>query len=127
VSWISQRDRSTNIVVRRRRSLAKKRRIVELTLQPGASVALVGREHGVNANQVFKWRRNFERGELSKPVVASAGLLPVTVSAACEMEMRSSGVEETFRGPDGKYPINKRQSVGSNSRTSWRRVSLSNT
>ena len=34
----------------------------------GASVALVARAHGVNANQVFKWRREFERGELSEPV-----------------------------------------------------------
>ena len=46
--------------VRRWRSVAEKRRIVELTLVPGASVALVARAHGVNANQVFKWRREFE-------------------------------------------------------------------
>jgi hypothetical protein len=38
--------------VRRWRSVAEKRRIVELTLVPGASVALVARAHGVNANQV---------------------------------------------------------------------------
>jgi transposase-like protein len=63
--------------VRRRRSAAEKRRIVELTLVPGASVALVARAHGVNANQVVKWRRDFERGELSEPVSASASLLPV--------------------------------------------------
>ncbi|SPE18057.1 transposase (fragment) [Candidatus Sulfotelmatomonas gaucii] len=37
---------------------------MELTFQPSASVALVARAHGVNANQVFKWRRAFERGEL---------------------------------------------------------------
>src|SRR5271156_26005 len=80
--------------VRRRRSVAEKRRVVELPLQPGASVALVARAHGVNANQVFKWRRAFERGELSEAGVASAGLLPVTVSAACEMEMQTSGVQQ---------------------------------
>ncbi len=32
--------------------MAEKRRIVEETLQPGASVAQVARAHGVNANQV---------------------------------------------------------------------------
>ena len=79
--------------VRRWRSVAEKRRIVELTLQPGASVALVARAHGVNANQVFKWRRAFERGELSEPGVASTGLLPVTVSG-CETATGSSGVYE---------------------------------
>jgi len=40
-------------------------------------VAEVARAHGVNANQVFTWRRAFERGELSEPSVA---LIPVTVS-----------------------------------------------
>src|ERR1700677_3961352 len=80
--------------VRRRRSAAEKRRIVELTLEPGASEALVARTHGVNANQVFKWRRAFERGELSEPGAASTGLLPVTVSAACETAMRAFGVHE---------------------------------
>src|ERR1700735_4723917 len=64
--------------VRRWRSVAEKRRIVELTLVPGASVALVARAHGVNANQVFKWRREFERGELSEPCAA---LIPVTVAS----------------------------------------------
>jgi transposase len=37
---------------------------VELTFQPGASVAQVAQVNGVNATQVFKWRRAFERGEL---------------------------------------------------------------
>ena len=43
-------------------SVSERRRIVELTLEPGASVALVARANGVNANQVFKWRRAFETG-----------------------------------------------------------------
>ena len=73
---------------RRRHALSEKRRIVELTLQPGASVALVARANGVNANQVFGWRRAFERGELVEPVSGSTALLPVTVSAACESPMR---------------------------------------
>jgi hypothetical protein len=36
---------------------AGKRRIVELTLQPGMSVALVAQAEGVNSHQVFQWRR----------------------------------------------------------------------
>ena len=54
--------------VRRWRSVSEKLQIVQLTLKPGASVAQVARAHGVNANQVFKWRRAFERGELSESV-----------------------------------------------------------
>ena len=47
---------------RRRRSLEEKRRIVEQTLEPEASVARVARAHGVNANQVFHWRRQYRQG-----------------------------------------------------------------
>jgi transposase-like protein len=53
--------------VRHWRSISEKRQIVQLTLEPGARVAEVARAHGVNANQVFTWRRAFERGELSEP------------------------------------------------------------
>jgi transposase len=62
--------------VRRWRSVSEKLEIVRLTLKPGASVAEVARAHSVNANQVFKWRRAFERGELVEPCSA---LVPVTV------------------------------------------------
>lgn len=63
--------------VRRWRSVSEKLKIVRESLQPGVSVAKVARAHGVNANQVFTWRRAFERGELSESSVA---LIPVTVS-----------------------------------------------
>jgi len=69
---------------RRFRTVSEKRRIAELTLESGASVALVARAHGVNANQVFKWRRALKRGELNEPAAASTALLPVIVSAPCE-------------------------------------------
>ena len=36
---------------------------MELTFEPGASVSQIAQAHGVNTNQVFKWRRAFERGE----------------------------------------------------------------
>src|SRR5664279_5483904 len=70
--------------VRRWRTVSEKRRIAELTFEPGASVALVARAHGVNANQVFKWRRALKRGELVEPSAASTALFPVTLSGSCE-------------------------------------------
>jgi transposase len=73
--------------------VAEKRRIVELTLEPGASVALVARANGVNANQVFKWRRALEMGELTDPAAASTALLPVTLSASA-IEMREASAKE---------------------------------
>ena len=67
---------------RRRYSIAEKRRIVEESFQPKTSVARVARAHGINANQVFSWRRLYQRGRLGEAVqaVQNAELLPVTVA-----------------------------------------------
>ena len=46
------------------RTVAEKRRIVELTLAPGMSVARVAQAEGVNSHQVFQWRRAFRAGGL---------------------------------------------------------------
>jgi transposase-like protein len=62
---------------RRRHALAEKRRIVELTLEPGSSVAQVAQANRVNANRVFKWRRAFERGELVESASGSTALVPI--------------------------------------------------
>jgi transposase len=66
---------------RQRRSVAEKRRIVEETLVEGASVARVARAHGVNANQVFYWRKLYGAGRLGRSAGAIK-LLPVTVEAS---------------------------------------------
>src|SRR5258708_14693037 len=63
---------------RRRRSLEEKRRIVEETLEAGASVARVARRHGVNANEVFYGRKKYGEGRLGKN--QSSKLLAVTLS-----------------------------------------------
>lgn len=65
----------------KRHSLESKRRIVEQTLVPGASVARIAREHGINANQVFNWRKLYREGLLGAEGKAAAKLLPVTVVA----------------------------------------------
>ena len=66
---------------RLRRTREEKRRIVEATLVPGASIARVAREHGVNANQVFQWRHEYRKGALGVRQQAQNKLLPVTVTA----------------------------------------------
>jgi transposase len=83
--------------IRRSWPVADKRRIVELTLAPGASVARVARAHGVNANQVFVWRRAFERGELVESAALATALLPVTVSVPDEASVEESGQSEPPR------------------------------
>ena len=64
------------------RTVAEKRRIVELTLQPGTSVAKVAQAEGVNSHQVFDWRRAYLKGKLEPKGQRSAALLPVVLSPA---------------------------------------------
>lgn len=76
-------------ITRRRRSVEEKRRIVEETLEAGASVARVARRHAVNANQVFYWRKKYREGRLGKN--QSSKLLPVTLSDISESTSRRAG------------------------------------
>jgi transposase len=68
----------------------EKRPIVEQTLEAGASVARVAREHGVNANQVFAWRRQYQQGRLKRGTSETLGLLPVRVVEAATGEAAGS-------------------------------------
>jgi transposase len=63
------------------RAAEEKRRIVEATLVPGASIARVARENGVNANQVFQWRYEHRKGVGWAASQPRTELLPVTVTA----------------------------------------------
>jgi transposase len=71
---IADKSESLGAAPRQRRSIAEKRRIVEETLVEGASVA-----RGINANQVFGWRRLYRAGRLGERRPAMK-LLPVRVS-----------------------------------------------
>jgi transposase len=78
VTEIATRASSTRSTAKRQqRTVEEKRRIVEETLIEGASVARVARAHGVNANQVFGWRRLYLAGQLGGS--GAIKLLPVQV------------------------------------------------
>ena len=70
---------------RRRHSDALKRELVERSLAPGASVAAIALEAGVNANLLFNWRRLHLQAEVpAAGATAAPVLLPVTVVAAVD-------------------------------------------
>jgi len=79
---------------RRRRSWSvdEKRRMVEESLEPGASVSVVARRYDINANLLFSWRRLYQDGLLT----AETALVPVQIDqppvavAAPMLERRSS-------------------------------------
>jgi transposase len=71
--------------------------LVEPTLQPGASVARIAREHGVNANQVFSWRKLYREGLIGASPDASAAVLPVTTIMAPASQDRDSSCSSSPR------------------------------
>nr|CUV47585.1 IS2 insertion element repressor InsA; KpLE2 phage-like element [Ralstonia solanacearum] len=72
---------------RRRRTAHEKVAIVQETLVPGASVSAVARRHGVNANQVFGWRKQYQEGSLTA-VKAGESVVPASELAAAVKEIR---------------------------------------
>jgi|SRR6185369_8384653 len=50
---------------RRRWSSDEKLAMVRESLEPGKSVSMVARQHGVNPNQLFHWRKLYQNGSLS--------------------------------------------------------------
>ena len=75
------------VVKRKYRSKEERRRIAEETLAIGASVAVIARAHGVNANQVFQWRKLYHEGRLG-PATASTQLVPVRVAGVVSESVR---------------------------------------
>ncbi|HBQ4337959.1 TPA: transposase, partial [Escherichia coli] len=47
---------------RRRRTTQEKIAIVQQSFEPGMTVSLVARQHGVAASQLFLWRKQYQEG-----------------------------------------------------------------
>ena len=72
-------DTSAQGMKRRRYRTEEKERIVIETLEPGASVSRVAQRYALNANVVFRWRREYREGRF-KNGAGVTHLLPVNVS-----------------------------------------------
>ena len=92
--WMADVEVSGGLVAgpRRRRSAVERRRIVEETLEAGASVARVALKYGVNANQVFQWRRLHRDGKLGTVAEQALKLLPVNITE--EPELHKPGLRK---------------------------------
>ena len=77
----------TSVQRRRRWSTEEKVRIVEETYLPGSSVSIVGRRHGISANQLFTWRRLMAQGAFT---AAGAGeeVVPASEYRAAQQQIR---------------------------------------
>ncbi|OWY74858.1 transposase [Pantoea sp. AMG 501] len=86
----------TNLPVKKRRPdwpLEFKIRMAELSLLPGACVAELARQHGVNDNLVFNWR-NLHRQGLLDPATR-AGMIPVMVEPFPVPVRQNSGTPDS--------------------------------
>lgn len=72
---------------RRRWTAAEKVGMVRETLEPGVSVSLVARRHGVNPNQLFHWRKLYQTGSLMS-VAAGEPVVPASELAAATRKIR---------------------------------------
>lgn len=71
-------------VTRRRHSAELKSRILEACDQPGASVARIAMEHGINANVVHKWRQRASGRQVTRSVARAPEFVPVSVLSPVE-------------------------------------------
>ena len=63
----------------RHHPLEFKRAVVEQSLKADMSAARVAREHGINANQVFTWRKAYREGRLDRTVFLPVSVKPLSV------------------------------------------------
>jgi transposase len=56
-----------------------KQRLAKAACEPGVSVSKLAQQHGINANMLFKWRRDLRTGLLTESGSQSTHLLPVVV------------------------------------------------
>jgi transposase len=88
---MSRNDDGPPALERKRRSWAmdEKRRIVDESLEEGASIAEVARRHDLNTNQLFTWRRQF--GVVPTAPQEVAPILPVTITPDAATEYSAPG------------------------------------
>lgn len=72
---------------RRRWSVEEKLAMVRESLEPGKTVSMVARQHGVNPNQVFHWRKLYQDGSLSA-VSAGEEVVPASELADALKQIR---------------------------------------
>lgn len=72
---------------RRRWTAAEKLAMVRETYEPGMSVSLVARKHGINPNQIFHWRKLERIGALTA-VGAGESVVPAAELEAARRQIR---------------------------------------
>jgi transposase len=94
--------RTTQAPKRRFYSPELKLQVVAACAQPGASIAGLALQHGINANIVHRWLREHNQGILIRrqqtfvPVTLNSALEPVTVQPTADIRVEVKRVNATI-------------------------------
>src|SRR5215831_15145383 len=89
----TQAEIVTSVRQRRRWSRAAKERIVAAAMEPGAVASAIAREAGIQASQLFRWRRQLQGSSR----FASLTLVPTDVAPITALPMAPGVIEVEFK------------------------------
>ena len=87
INFVTCLDVLTGPERRRRWPAEQKLAMVRESFEPGKSVSMVARQHGVNPNQLFHWRKLYQGGSLSA-VKAGEEVVPASELADALKQIR---------------------------------------
>jgi transposase len=99
---MASEDRTTHAPKRRFYSPELKLEVVSACAQPGASIAGIALQHGINANIVHRWLREHGQGILIRrqqtfvPVTLSAATEPATAQPTADIRIEVKRVNTTI-------------------------------
>src|SRR6516165_6241437 len=101
----------TSVQRRRRWTAPEKVRMVEETFEPGMTVSLVARRHGVAPNQLFTWRRLVAQGSLT---AAGSGeeVVPASDYRALQNQVRERRWKRRFSKRPSNTPQGQKNNCG---------------
>lgn len=93
--------------------MQEKLRIVRETLESDVSVPVVARRHNMNANQLFIWRRQYRRGELTVRTQDErpARLLPVEIRPPVELGTAAESDPDPAGCMEIQFPGDRRVTI----------------
>ena len=89
----TQAETVTSVRQRRRWSRAEKERIVAAAMEPGAVASAVAREAGIQASQLFRWRRQLHGAARFASLTLE---VPTDAAAITALPMSSGVIEVEF-------------------------------
>ncbi len=94
-----------------------KARLIESCLHPGASVAQLALDHGINANLLWKWIRQHRLARKDTAMIAppsTPAFIPVQLASAADQttSRQSSAFALDLAGPRGEVPRSESEKIG---------------